>query len=104
MLQQQQYSTEIFPGSIVRDQDPRKTLQVMMDGVVTSLFFLPRQPFINSKDLIQTTGSLRKQCQSLGGCLCDQADVYVSVGLPATCLCTAALDHDLMISFVLLKG
>lgn len=67
-------------------------------------FFLPRQPFVNSKDLIQPTESHRKQCQSLGGCPCDQADVYVSVGLPATCPCTAALDHDLMISFVLLKG
>lgn len=28
-------NTEIFPNSVVRDQDPRKTLQVVMDVVVT---------------------------------------------------------------------
>lgn len=76
----------------------------MVDGVVTRLFF--RQLFIDSKDLIETRGSHRKECQNLGDCLCDQADLYiiVSVRLPATCLCTAVLDHDLMISFVLVKG
>lgn len=68
-----------------------------MGGVVTRLFF--------PKDLIQTRGSHRKECPNLGDWLCDQADVYiiVSVRLPAT-QCTAALDHDLMISFVLVKA
>lgn len=69
------------------------------------------QLFIDSKDVIYARGSLLEflqlwQLEFRQLWLCELADIYiiVLVWLAATCLCTATLDHDLMISIVLVKG